>query len=333
MGIARLAALSLLLTACTSAPLPASLPVSDPKDPGHAWSAWTAPVDGLSIRASLPELVHRGERVPVDLALRFDPSLLPPGARFFDARHVEDRVVLLFRNRDTGATAEVSDDNQEWILETPLQEGSPEGSDRAEPGWIPIENGPDRFLHIPFHLVWAWEALPPGNWEVGARLDVPPYGKNPILWSGTVTTPTLPVLVEEAPPRHLRVQVPTRLRIRTGAVLHTVEVGFGPIETEFVDLEPRNGFTLGASWGKDGNSMSTFWPSCWEGFAFDDYFDRLDRGDTDPLDQTYELEIFETAEVPGNPLVLMLGHGGYRTLWKRSFRVTATATEIEALRR
>ena len=328
------------------APLPHAVPVveeeerrvRDPRDIPHdpSWSAWTDPERGLSARFSFQKRTPRGERLASGLALRFDPAGLPAGVTHFDPWGLERDVRLLLTSPERNTTVE--------IAAVDPQEGPPMGPRTLEEEWgpkaLPLGPGAATELQLWFPLAAAWETLLPGTWE--ARLavavkehpqDPPPHAEGtpaPVLWTGAFTTGPVRVIVDEAPPVILRLHVPTRLRMvpwaGTGA---GVAVGCLAEDREVVELRTRNGFTVGVevrTEGRGGRGQSGTSPRL-------EYVDGLEHDHEGPFAAGYIIEIYETGEEYRYHVPYSTDHPTYRSLWKREFRVEATAEEIEALQR
>jgi hypothetical protein len=321
------AVLAVALAACAH-PGPAS---TAPTDAGHAWTPWSAPANGLSLRVRLPARALRGDRIEVRAGLRFDPAALPPGVTHFDGRVFEDRLRLHFEDPRTGSRVDVEDDDvSERIVETVDPDAPAAGPD--DPRFFPIRAGDAGEKEVRFLLARAWDALGPGDWWVSASLEEHRPNTLPFAWTGRAVTEPLALRIDDAPPRRTEVRVPTALRLRRGRAPGVAEVRFGPEESEVVSVESRNGFILGTErWDGVGDSGSWGWgESAPDVHPLVDTLSDLPAG---PLDRTYRFVIFEAALTPGSSIGPMQGHNGYRVLWSRALRVTATAGEIEALRR
>ncbi len=333
--------MALLLAACAANPAPAPAP-EVPASAEAAWSAWTEPVNGVSCRFSLPARVRRGDRVSAVLALRFDAASRLPGVKYFDAGHLDERVRLLLRNWDTGRTAEVGIHDYVRVLETPvLEEPGQEGQAKRErvvpPDWIPLDGAPAKEWPFRFRLAKAWEVVTPGTWEARVALEEEPRADAPDLRAGTATTAPQPLVVEEAPLRRIRARVPAAFHLRA-------DPGFGDgIEitnrdgpTEVVDIEARNGFLLGCRVDVPGSGgVCGYGADLEEGEDYDSGWSGMSMtaGPDGAFDRTCEASVFEYVSDEEDLFGVEFGRNGYRTLWRRSFRVTATAGEVEALRR
>ena len=64
-----------------------------------------------------------------------------------------------------------------------------------------------------------------------------------------------------------------------------------------------------------------------------EYVDGLEHDHEGPFAAGYIIEIYETGEEYRYHVPYSTDHPTYRSLWKREFRVEATAEEIEALQR
>ncbi|MCK6479340.1 MAG: hypothetical protein HUU06_03380 [Planctomycetaceae bacterium] len=292
------------------------------------WTGWTPAEKGLSLCAALPPRAERGDRLPAHIVLRFDPASLPAGVTHLDAGRIEDSVRLLFRNRETGATVEVEDDNEK-VIEVPTFEGDPESTLAAleERGWIPLAGGGERSWEIGFLLARAWDALPPGEWEVRVALEEPSLEDCRRLWAGRLVSDPLPLAIEEAPPRLTRFPAPRALRLAPGRSRGTVDVVFGPRESEVVAIETRNGFDLAVEVETErGSGLSgLLWP------AIDPVIATLSADHTGPLEGTWTIRLLEAPADSG--LGLFHFHGRGRILWERTLRLRATAEEVDAMRR
>jgi hypothetical protein len=299
--------------------------------PGGAWSAWSEPAGGLSCRARLPGRSRRDRPLDAVLLLRFDPAPSPPEGEFFDPRHIEDLLRLRLRDRSDGGTVEVPLRRHERVLEVP------DPGQKADPEWIRLGDGAVREWAFRFPLVSSRESAAAGEYEASIVCEVPPGTVPPSVWSGTVSTPPLSIVLAEAEPADVWARLPRALRLRTGARKGTVEVCFGPAESESVLLHPRPGFSIGTSVkaraleDRDFDYRDFGWGTIWS--AVSTVVDTLEPGATGPLDTVYEVEVFDVPLEGVPDAFFPPGRDGYRTLWKRTFRVRASAAEIEALRR
>ena len=300
-------------------PRPGRGPILEEVSSGVLRSEWSDEVGGASLRLSLPGKVARGDIVDATLDASIDPGQERTGLSRTSELRLEEQVRLLLRNRDSGATVEVLPCELEWGHETPGPEGSPSGGRALRQWWLR------------FPLAVAWDALVPGTWEARASVEIPSDPDSHGTWSSTLVSGALALVVEEPPPerRHRRrLAAPTCLRLRVGEKRGTVDVAFGPPEAEVIEIEVRNGFTLGLTAGQqeDGGMGSAGYYALM-GIPY--VIDTLGPETVGPIDRNYLVELYE-GPVEGRELTEQEHH---RTLWKRSFRVTATGEEIEALRR
>ena len=298
--------------------------------PGMAWTPWTAPVHGLSMRALLPTAARRGDAVPVRVRLRFDPAGLLPGVTCFDGRALEDRLRMHFEDPVTGARVDLEDDDAERALTRIGPHDGPSGP--VDPLLFPIRPAEVREWEVEFSLARAWDALGPGEWRVRASLDVAGEWRGTSSWQGRIETGPVVLRIEDAPPRRMAVRVPSALRLRTGGTAGSVEVHYGPAEAEIVLVDARNGFATGNAHGgeEDGASASGWGDGTPHVEAGVDLIQEPEEG---PLDRTYRFEVFEFPRQTRTEGLVSpdRDRASYRVLWSRSLRVTATAEEMLAL--
>lgn len=321
MRVAGVAVLALALLGCATP--------SDPQVPaGSRWSIWTEPVAGVSARAFLPARVVRGDRVPVEFVLRLHPDPAVPERIHLDARNIIDRVSQVLRRPGDGPSISVETDDVDFALD-----GSSVPDERTGADWPRFADSPSVACRLEIPLARAWEEVDAGSWEACVEFKGRVIGEGAEATSVVVRTEPLPVLVDPAPPRHQLLRPPARLRL-DAAEDGFVVVRFDPGSSDVVDLQPRYGFVVmmrvDSTWGSGSASWHTS-PS--HVLGDDQEVDRLLPVDKGPLDKTYEVDIFEIASDPGMLFWFFEKHEGYRSLWKGTFRVTATAAEVEALRR
>ncbi len=315
-------------------------PRPEPED--GSWSAWSDPIRGLSSRISLPRRASRGRRLAGDMELRFDPAGLSPEVTHFDAYGLERGVRLLLRNPADGRECEVRavdgfdgppDPPRSWEFEKDLP------ADRA---WcFPIRECGAREVRLTFPLATVWKDLLPGPWEARVSVtveepddadDLPPHAEGtpaPVTWIGSFRTEPLSIDIEQPAKRTLRYLVPHRLRLVPELHRPWIAVGCLSEDREAVTLEAREGLSLGVHVRRDGVGGDRMVG----GQPWLDVADRQVPEHPGPFARDYEIVIFETGEEPGYHRDLDPGHPSYRALWKGTFRVEATAAEVEALRR
>lgn len=335
---ARWPAAAALVAAGCASPRIEGVPSGPIPELAVAWSAWTKPVNGLSFRVSLPERARCGDRLPVGFALRFDRATVPEGTTHFDHHFVADCLTLLLRNRATGATLDLDDDDEEWVA--PTIEGDPQPAlddlARTDDAWVPMAGDPPPATEYPFLLALAWDALSAGEWEVRARLDAN-RRDYPGLWRGSVTTGSLPLVLEKAPLRRVRVRIPTDFSLEAGdAQTGGLRLARGAGRMEVVDVEVRNGFRLGVTVEHpDGGSMTTGFAECADGEELEDGTEcsSLSIETPGPWEATCSIVVFESPLRARDGLFPCSPTTASRTLWTKSFRLAATAEEIETLRK
>jgi hypothetical protein len=297
---------------------------------------WSSSVNGVACRASQPEAIRKGDRMRVRLSFRAEPETLPPGITHLDGHRPDLRLRLVLRNPETGLTAEVLPDDPTGGMPPPPP---PDGADPPDdPDRIPIASSASHDWIVWFPTSKAWDALAPGTWESHVELDAKPDPENPEGWSGRISTESASLVIDESPACRLHLLVPRELRVKRCTFNDEyLQVGCSREELEPTVVDMRNGFVLGA-WVKEGedihetNETGPYWSKDFS--LLERHTVRFDGPiPAIPFDRTIVLEVFETAEQPVHMSQPGPGRGSFRVLWSRSYRVQATAAEIEALRR
>jgi hypothetical protein len=256
----------------------------------------------------------------------------------FDSYDIDRGIRLLLRPSAGGEIVEIPAMDMFDGPRAPPRDWEYE-KDLRVPWCTPIREVGTYELQAWFPLAVAWDRLLPGTWEARVAVEVmndprdPPTHPEgtpaPVVWTGTIATEPLPVVIEEAPARKVRYFVPKRLRpVPSHGYGAGVAIGCLDGDRETVDLAARHGLSVGVTVRRNGGGGAESL-----GGGLIAVADQLPTDHAGPFAGDYEIEIFETGEEPRSHQYSSARHPAYRTLWKRAFRVEATAAEIEALRR
>jgi len=330
-------------------PLPRAVPVIETVDAGArdprdvprdaSWSEWSKPERGLSARFSFQKRTPRGERLASGLALRIHPAGLPEGVTCFDPFGLERGVRLVLTSPERGTAVEIPAVDPMEGPPSPPRTGEEERGTKP----VPLGPGASTEFQLWFPLASAWETLLPGTWQARLAVEVtdhpedpPPHAEGtpvPVPWTGTFTTEPVRVVVEDAPLRTVKVMVPRRLRVVPWAGAGAgVAVGCLEEDREPAEFRLRNGFLVGVRVRRTDGGVGEAEASGGAAPRLDTV-DQLEHGREGPYAAGFSLEIFETGEEFRCHQEYSPRHPTFRTLWKREFRVEATAEEIEALQR
>jgi hypothetical protein len=258
----------------------------------------------------------------VVLALRADPDSVVEGTTYIPGAHLENWARLALRR---GAAAAEMEQDTFWI------------TTEDEETRFPLDKAGTREWRIEFPLSDAWDTLVPGTWDLQVVLEREKEGEDPGAWTGSVSTPPIPLLVEEPTLRRIEVLVPTIIRLRRDPRdPELIEFGYEEADSETVTMETRTGFLLGLAWGTGPGSASM------EAYGGEEVgggsmYATVEPGAGGTIEGTHTVTIFEYGPRPkGGALnggIPEVGRGGCRVLWTRSYPVAFSAAEIEALRR
>ena len=327
---AFLASVCLVLAASTAfAAQPATGPATAPAAaaaPAERSSLWGDALGGVQARLSMPAEVEQDALVPIRLEIADDPDRLPPGADRFDTFLLQTRVAVSMTNVKTKRSVTV---------------GPP-----VPANGIPTINSGNDFVRLdgtavpPFRMQLALRragpALEPGEYDCVLSCPVeggrPPWLIRPEPagpeggWWAAGKFQTAPLRVKVLPPtaKTRRLFLPGRAYLTRGKPDAGFALCCDKQDIEAVDVPVRNGCYLGTSVGRAGGASETSGAALSlpeGGVLFDDPTGGPVAG-AEPGDElTYTAEVFETEAPPQHMWMPAPGRDGYKTLWKRSFKV------------
>jgi hypothetical protein len=276
------------------------------------------------MRVSAPRSTEQGLQLPVTIEFRADPEDLPKGMRELNTSLVDEHVMIHFTHAATGQSFTCKPYDPGMGMPPAPDDGSSiKRLDRKSIG--PFKVG--------FPLVTV--ALPVATYECriefkhaglaeSKRHQLPPGFERRKLWSGRVLSPTFHLEVQKETPEEEAIWIPTKLVIRKWE--KGVAVVYGRTEAQQLKVRPRNGHVLGTYIYRDGqiSRLRGGTPGC-----FPDDPNPIDQA-VDPkrdFNRTYTIEIFEAS----NPPIHMWNPNKTRVLWKKTFRVKYSASELQKI--
>jgi hypothetical protein len=284
-------------------------------------SGWGTMVNGMECRVTVPTALEQGMPLAVSLELRADPSKLAPGVRqlntFLPAAFVELSLTPAGGGDETRVRPE------DPTLGMPAADTGRNG--------VALDSKPLAPLAVTFPLVRVRDALPPGDYEcrVNYTFAEKPTGwwrgteaewRKAGFWHGRVVSAPFTLRVEAETPKTRTFLLPRRLRLVKG-----LSVVFRKDDAEEVTLPVRNGYHLGMRIDMSGGGMRLSGPMSPDDSNSIDQWPADTKGDRTVR---YAVELFETADPPCHFWMPRPGSGGYKTLWKKTLTVSATAQEI-----
>ena len=285
--------------------------------PARGWGEESA---GVRLSVAAPGEIEQGTPLATEFRFVADPARLAPGVKAIDVWDYEEfQARCVLRLRDAAGREVVV---RPYSPSGPPMPPPPDG-DADGIGLLAGETAPVR---VTFPLVRAYDALPPGAYQVVVSYSfdakVPPaWGAQADawrargLWTGTVTSAEFPLVIRPEMPRTRTWRLPTSLAAVTTDDGRLVVRAAGE---EDVVLPDRNGRGIVTTWARDGFVYSIEGgrePHA--GGVIDD--ERAVDGGLRGKSARYDVEVREITE----PLVHGSSRAGtFRVLWSRSFRVT-----------
>ena len=301
-------------------------------------SSWGEEVRGLQCRIHIPRSVEQGLSLPVTVDFRKGGEHpFPLGETGYI--QVFDHYFSLILSRD-GSKPDHILDSDNYKSGMPVI-WSPYGKHYTRqikrPGMAPVQHR--------FHLAKLGERLLPGTYTCRLRFQAPDAPRDcakewedgkadPRYWGGELISHPVRLEVLAEKPKTKEFLLPKRLRLLRQSFPTSkpyLVVHFTEEDAERFEFRVRNGHYVGTatsvskddvpiSWGMSGGpphpgaSSATVQLHTYQG---------------GPIKRTVEMELFETCESTGH--FWSPANCGYKTLWKRTFKVEYTALEAEAI--
>ena len=301
-----------------------------------AVGAWGEAVGGLSCRLVAERgAVPVGARPVFHLHFRIDPRGLGAEVQALN-RFLHPRcVTLTFADQETGEVVARRPDG--GVPELPMM---PRPEDFARLRGRPV--GPER-LRVRL-LSTQGQQLPAGRYRVVAtyandgRNNREAYKGPGSLWSGTVTTPPIPLTVVAAGPEPIEIRFHTALEFQRKA--GSIGYAWSEKNPQVLRLTRRPGYVVGTQWqtrifldgkeaaGGGGGLSGGTWLAGGESFLEPALVKRVAAGAS--LRVRKDVTIFETSVPPGHHWAPEAGD--YRPLWKGSIEGTLPGADKEGKR-
>jgi uncharacterized protein (TIGR03067 family) len=284
-------------------------------------SDWGEASKGLQCRVEAPTEIEQGMLLDVWLELRIEPKKLEPGVKQLNAFLYPAFVELVLTNRTTAKRLNVKPHDPTRGMPA-LDQGKTV---------IPLDGTSPKPWPVSFPLARLGSTLEPGSYDCAVQYSFP---KTPTqgwhgtgaewyqagFWHGTVRSGLFRLEVRKQTPRTQTFMLPKALRLERG-----LKVGYRSEDTEKVTFPVRNGYIVGTRLHQDGQEYRlTSGPPTPDIAQWSDY----KKGDKKAA---YAIELFETADPPEYGWHPGPGSGGYKVLWKKTFRLSLTEEEIGKL--
>lgn len=286
--------------------------------PTHA-SPWGEEVRGLQCRVVGPAETEQGMPLNVQVEFRSNPDHLSANVKTLNGFLPETYLTLRFKGRQA----------EEALVLRPYDPAH--GMLAVDTGNTvsSLLGGPITPWKASFPLARLADDLVPGDyrcsveysysrqrkrWWHGSEEDWEAAG----FWTGKATSGEFPLVVLPKTEKTQRFLLPRRLRVEIGDE-GKPKVVFSKADAEVLDFPVRNGHFIGTRTSRDGNmtSMRSGTPVPDDVNHIDWWYDY----EAGVVDHTYTMEVFETADPPEHKWHPGPGSGGYKVLWKRTFRV------------
>ena len=300
-------------------------------------SKWGPVENGLQLRVNAPSEIEQGMRLQMKLEFRRQRDKLKPGAARLNTFLRDEFIELLLTDPAK---------NKTWTVK-PLDPtaGMPPPPDTNQSSVL-LDGSEFKPWKVTIPLVALYDELKPGTYTARVRFRFPAEATKfwrgtradwdrAGFWHGTLVSGPFRLQLKPEIPRTKTLTVPKRLRFRTEQVQLRAEdkaktaipaVYFDRRDAETVEVPVRNGHSLGTSLSLNGEQMTLsgdlLRPNSPN--AVDAWYDYKGGDRT----ATYTIEVFETADHPRHLWHPAPGSAGYKTLWKKTFRVSYSRKEL-----
>ncbi len=278
-------------------------------------SPWGERNNGLQCRVTVPKEIEQGMPLEAKIEFHCQPEDVPEGKKKLNTFLHSGYVTLRMRGKSAEKEVEVRPYDP-----THGMEATDDGKYTA-----PLDGSEIEPWKTTFPLVRARDGLVPGMYECrvqftyswerrvigwhGTKAEWEAAG----FWTGTITSGPFTLMVLKETPKTKEYWLPKRLRINK-----RLEVRYGKEDARKVVLPVRNGFSVAAKYYRDGKFFCLTGPPVPDDANYIDYWYDYKGEDRDV---TYTIEIFETSDPPVHLWHPGLESGGYKVLWKKSFKV------------
>lgn len=284
-------------------------------------AAWGNPSHGLQCRASGPAKIEQCMHLEMGIELRAVPKELPPGTKKADLFIVHSSLTTVLRSVATG---------KEFTVQPYVETRGPAVFDDGKHHIVPLDGTAIAPWRTSFPLLRLGDALEPGVYECRVEYTFP--GRHTAqwwhgsqtdwhsLWKGTAASAPQRIEILKATPKTATYLLPKRLRLAKG-----LEIVYTKEDAEEVKVTLRNGHFVFTSILHDHIG------SLGGGVIKPDDVNAIDHVyeyGGGPWTRLYAIEVFETSDPSPEGFQLGPSWPGYRTLWKRSFRLSFSEAEM-----
>lgn len=321
-------AIAVLSSDATAQSPPRPVNLND-RDTHRQTSDWGQVENSLHMRVLAPQEIEQG--VSLRLKLEFRQDKPKPGIKRLNTFLPDEYIELLLTDPQQ---------EQTWTVKPhdPTM-GMPPPPDMNRFS-VPLDGSEVEPWDVGIPLVTLYKALKPGTYTARVRFKFPEQStqfwqgtkdewREAGFWHGTLVSAPFPLKLIQEVPKTETFAIPRRLRFRTDQIRLREDdpqdtaipaVYFEKGDVEKVDVPVRNGHYFGTWIYRDGE------PSQLSGGALspdkqntiDVWYD-YKGGDRKA---TYTIEVFETPDPPQHGWMPGSGSKGYKTLWKKTYRVT-----------
>lgn len=299
---------------------PSIAPATSPAIGPQRTSLWGNAVNGLQARLLMPAAVEQNSLIPIRFQIACDPDHLPLGVDRLDTFLLPMRVSLLMKNVKSGRTVKVRP-----MIPTHSIPVRNTGDD-----FVPLDGTPIKVFEAEVALRPADPAIEPGEYDcvLNYPSDLPTFPgelQPPNIkrcWGGNLATASIRMRVQPETPKIRQMKVPTRVHLDADRVLRCDEQ-----DMERINVSIRNGCFLGTRITRNGGAemlTGDFSLPAAGGVVFDDPTPEADAKAGAGNEVSYTIEVFETETPPQHMWMPMPGQDGYKSLWKRVYKVTST---------
>lgn len=300
-------------------------------------SDWGPVNHTLQMRASVPVELEQGLVLPLKLEFQRESGQQKSDIMRLNKFLRDEYIELLLTDPNQ---------NKSWIIkpfDPTLGMPPPPDTNRSS---VPLDGSQIEPWEVRIPLVQFYKEQQPGDYTARVRFKFPQQPTS--FWKGTntewndagfwhgalVTDPFQLKLLQEVP-RTKTLSVPKRLRFRTQHVRLREEdqhetplpaVYFDKRDIEQVEIPVRNGHSLctwlylnGEPARLGGGLLTPDGPN-----AVDVWYDYKGGDRT----ATYTIEVFESADPPQHGWMPGPGSAGYKTLWKKTYRVSYSREKL-----
>ena len=303
--------------------LSAAAPTPGSTAPADKASLWGSATQGVQARLIMPAEIEQDSLVRIRFEIVDDPDRLPANSVRLDTFLLETRVEIALTNVKTRQLVTVVPPVPENGIPTMNQ-----GTDFTKLDGKPVKPfamtvalrpagaalAPGEYEAV---LSYAFEARQP-QWLIGSA----PPGQG--WWSGKFQTAPMRIRVVPATQKKLTLYLPKTAYLSQSRPDSDFHLRCDKTNVEAVDVPLRNGCYLGTRISREHGASSLMSGELSRpegGLLFDDPTSSTDAKDKPGDELTYTIEVFETERAAEHHWMPVEGRDGYKTLWRRTFKV------------